>query len=69
MRNMGAVDRILRLFVVVAVGVAYWLGVLAGPLAVVLGVLAVVFFLTSLFGTCPGYFLFGISTRHPPPAD
>ncbi len=62
-KNMGSVDRILRLLVVVAIGAAYLLGHLSGTVATALGVVAAVFFLTSLIGTCPAYLPFGLSTR------
>ena len=65
-KNMGSVDRILRLLVVVAIGAAYLLGHLSGTVAITLGVVAAVFFLTSLIGTCPAYLPFGLSTRSKP---
>jgi len=65
-KNIGSIDRTLRLLVVVAIGAAYLLGHLSGTLAIVLGVVAAVFFLTSLVGTCPAYLPFGISTRTKP---
>jgi len=65
-KNIGSLDRTLRLLVVVAIGTAYWLGHLSGTLAIMLGVVAAVFSLTSLIGTCPAYLPFGISTRHKP---
>ncbi len=63
-KNMGSIDRILRLLVVLAIGAAYLLGHLSGTVAIALGVVAAVFFLTSLMGTCPAYLPFGISTRN-----
>ena len=62
-KNMGFIDRMLRLLVVLAIGVAYGLGHLSGTAAIVLGVVAAVFLLTSLVGTCPAYLPFGLSTR------
>lgn len=62
-KNMGSIDRTLRLLVVIGIAVAYWLGHLSGTTAIVLGVVAAVFLLTSLVGTCPAYLPFGISTR------
>jgi len=63
MKNMGTLDRIIRLVAVAAVIGAYGLGLIGGTLALVLGAVAVVFLLTSLFGTCPAYMPFGLSTR------
>lgn len=62
-KNMGNIDRALRLIAVVAIAVAYAMGALSGTLAIVLGVVAVAFVLTSLVGTCPAYLPFGLSTR------
>ena len=61
--NMGTLDRILRVVVAVVIAVLYFTGQLSGVAAVVLGVLAVVFVLTSAVGTCPLYRPFGLSTR------
>jgi hypothetical protein len=62
-KNMGNLDRAFRLVVVVAIGIAYLMGQLSGTLAIVLGVVAVAFLVTSLVGTCPAYLPFGLSTR------
>lgn len=62
-KNMGNLDRAFRLVVVVAIGIAYFMGQLSGTLAIVLGVVALVFLLTSIVGTCPAYLPFGLSTR------
>lgn len=62
-KNMGNLDRAFRLVVVVAIGIAYLMGQLSGTLAIVLGIVALVFLLTSLVGTCPAYLPFGLTTR------
>jgi hypothetical protein len=62
-KNMGNLDRAFRLIVVLAIGIAYMMGALSGTLAIVLGVVAAAFLLTSLVGTCPAYLPFGLSTR------
>ncbi len=62
-KNMGNLDRALRLIVVLAIGIAYLMGALSGILAIVLGIVAAAFLLTSLVGTCPAYLPFGLSTR------
>ena len=61
--NMGIVDRVIRVLLVALVAVLYFTGVISGVLAIVLGVLAVVFLLTSIVGVCPLYLPFGISTK------
>ena len=60
--NMGTVDRLVRLIVAVAIAGLYFTGAIGGTLAVVLGIVAVVFALTSVVGLCPAYLPFGIST-------
>ncbi len=62
-KNMGNLDRAFRLIVVWAIGIAYLMGALSGTLAIVLGVVAAAFLLTSLVGTCPAYLPFRLSTR------
>lgn len=62
-KNMGTVDRGLRLVLALLVGVLYFTGMISGTVALVLGVVAVVFLLTSLVGTCPAYLPVGIDTR------
>lgn len=66
--NMGSMDRILRVVFAVAVGVLYFTGVLSGTVAIVLGILAVIFLATSAFGTCLLYKPFGLSTKAKTPA-
>jgi hypothetical protein len=61
-KNMGAIDRIVRIALALAVGVLAYLQVLNGPLAVALGILALVFLATGLVGFCPLYAPFGIKT-------
>ena len=61
--NMGTADRTIRILIAVAIGVLYVLNVISGWLAIVLGVIAVVFLLTSFVGFCPAYLPFGLSTR------
>ncbi len=62
-KNMGSIDRILRVVVAVVIGVLYFTNVISGTVAIVLAVLGVVFILTSLVSTCPLYMPFGLSTR------
>ncbi len=61
-KNMGGVDRIVRLLVAALIAVLYFAEVIPGTLGIVLLVLAVVFFLTSLVSFCPLYAPFGLST-------
>ncbi len=62
-QNMGQADRIIRLAVVAIIAVLYFAGQITGTAAIVLGIIAVAFLVTSLIGWCPSYVPFGISTR------
>ncbi len=61
-KNMGSVDRVLRLAAAVAIVVLIVLKVLSGTLMIVLGILAAVFLITSAIGFCPLYVPLRIST-------
>ena len=61
--NMGLLDRLVRIGLVALVAVLFFTGQLSTVAAVILGVLAVVFVLTSVVGVCPLYLPLGISTR------
>jgi len=61
--NMGSWDRIIRLLITLVVVILLVAGVLKGTLAVILGIIAIIFFATSVIGFCPLYVIFGVSTR------
>lgn len=61
-KNMGNLDRILRILVAIVVVVLYYTGTISGTLAMILLAVAGIFILTSLISVCPLYSLFGINT-------
>jgi hypothetical protein len=61
-KNMGLVDRMVRILVAAVVAYLYISGVIGGWQALVLGIVAVVFVVTSAMGFCPGYVPFKINT-------
>ena len=61
--NMAILDRIVRAVLVALVAVLYFTHQLSPVASIVLGILAVVFLLTSIVGTCPLYMLLGLSTK------
>ncbi|MGP8153806.1 MAG: DUF2892 domain-containing protein [Smithella sp.] len=61
-KNMGTIDRTVRVLLAIVVGILYLTGNISGMAAIILGILAVVFILTSAIGFCPLYFPFKIST-------
>ena len=67
--NMGVVDRAIRIVIALSIAVLYFTGRISGTLAVVLGVIAILFLLTGLMGWCPAYLPFGLSTRKQPPGS
>jgi K+-transporting ATPase A subunit len=62
-KNMSNIDRGLRVIVALVVAILYFTGQISGTAAIILGILAAVFILTSLVGTCPLYLPFGLSTK------
>jgi hypothetical protein len=61
-KNMGLIDRVLRTILAVVVAVLYFGGQLTGTAALILGIFAAIFLVTSSIGFCPVYKLLGIST-------
>ena len=65
-KNMGTVDRAIRTLVAIVIGVLYFTGRISGTLALILGIVAVIFLVTSLVSRCPAYLPLGLSTRKEP---
>lgn len=61
-KNMGKVDRILRVIVAIILAVLYFTDIITGTIGLVVLIFACVMFLTSLMGSCPPYNLLGINT-------
>ena len=61
-KNMGTTDKAIRILIAAVIGVLYFTNTISGTLAILLGILAVVFILTSFISFCPLYLPFGIST-------
>jgi hypothetical protein len=61
-KNMGSTDKVIRILIALIIGVLYYTGIISGTIALVLGVFAVIFVLTSLVSFCPLYLPLGIST-------
>ncbi|MBS1737912.1 MAG: DUF2892 domain-containing protein [Bacteroidetes bacterium] len=61
-KNMGTTDKAIRILIAVVIGVLYFTNTISGTLAIVLGILAIVFLLTSFISFCPLYLPFGINT-------
>jgi hypothetical protein len=61
--NLGKMDRMVRLVVATLIIILYAMGTISGTVAIVLGVVAGIFLLTSMINFCPLYKVLGISTK------
>lgn len=61
-KNMGNIDRILRIIIAAVLAYLYFGGIVTGTLGLVLVILGGVFVLTSLVSFCPLYTLVGLNT-------
>lgn len=59
---MGGLDKAIRLGIAIVIAVLYFTNVISGTLALILGIAAGVFALTSLISFCPLYTILGINT-------
>lgn len=62
-KNMGVADRGIRVALALVGILLIGLGAVQGTLAILLGIVAAVFIITSLVGFCPLYTVLKISTR------
>ena len=61
--NMGTADRVIRFVLAILVLILYLTGTISGTLAIILGVIAIIFVLTSFIGFCPAYVPLKLSTK------
>lgn len=61
-KNMGSLDRVIRLALAIAVGILFYTGVITGVLGYVLLAASGVFLLTSIISFCPLYSIVGLNT-------
>ncbi|WP_299210451.1 DUF2892 domain-containing protein [uncultured Dokdonia sp.] len=62
-KNMGTIDRTIRIIVAVVIGVLYWQNIINGTLAYILLAAAAIFLLTSFISFCPLYAMVGLKTN------
>jgi hypothetical protein len=62
-KNMGTLDKAIRILVAILIGVLYLQNEINGTTAVILLVIAGIFIVTSFMSFCPLYFPFGINTK------
>ena len=61
-KNMGIADRAVRTILAVVIAILYFTNQITGVAAIILGIFAVVFLLTSFMSFCPLYLPFKLST-------
>ena len=61
-KNVGTVDRIIRIIIAVAVTILYFTDIISGTVGLVLLVVAGILLLTSLVSFCPLYRVLGIQS-------
>ena len=61
-KNMGSADKIIRVVLALIVAILYFTNQITGVAAIVLGIFAVIFLLTSIMSFCPLYVPFKLST-------
>lgn len=62
-KNMGLIDKIIRISIALIIAVLYFTNTISGTLAMILGAFALIFIITSFISFCPLYLPFGISTK------
>jgi di/tricarboxylate transporter len=62
-KNIGTVDKVIRILIAVVVVTLYFTNVISGTLAIILLVLSAVLVVTSLISVCPIYLLLSLSSR------
>ena len=60
---MGTVDRSIRVLLALVVGVLYFTDQISGTVAIILGLFAVIFLITSFLNFCPLYLPLKLSTK------
>jgi hypothetical protein len=61
-KNMGIVDRVIRVIIAAIIVVLFAMDIIPGTLGIILLVVAGIFVLTSFISFCPIYRIFGAST-------
>ena len=62
-KNMGALDKRIRVLIAVIIGFLYGTNIITGAFGLILSILAIIFLITSFISYCPLYTPFGINTN------
>ena len=68
-KNLGRLDRMVRITLAILLGAMFGIGFFGTPAAIVLGILAVVLLATSAMGFCPLYVPLNQNTIEELPLD
>jgi hypothetical protein len=61
-KNMGGLDKVIRLIIALVAGLLVYLEIVDGAVAYILLTITGIFVITSLIGFCPLYGVFGINS-------
>jgi hypothetical protein len=61
-RNLGNTDKVIRILAAIVVAVLYFGNFISGTIALVFGLIAIIFVITSFINFCPLYGILGINT-------
>lgn len=61
-KNMGTLDKVVRVAAAIIIALLYYFNVIEGTLAIVLMAFSIIFLITSFINFCPLYTLFGWNT-------
>ena len=61
-KNVGQVDKLIRVFIAFIIAILYYIKVIDGTLALVLLAFATILAITSFINFCPLYTIFGLNT-------
>ncbi|MFH2011243.1 MAG: DUF2892 domain-containing protein [Pseudomonadota bacterium] len=61
-KNMGTLDRVIRILIAIVLVILYFTGNISGVAAIILGILALILLITGIIGFCPLYVPFKFST-------
>jgi hypothetical protein len=65
-KNIGTIDKVVRILLAIIVVILYFTHVISGTLAIILLAIAAILILTSLVSFCPLYWPFKMSTAKKP---
>lgn len=61
-KNVGSTDKMIRIGLAILIAILYFTKVISGTLALVLGILAIVFAITAFLNFCPIWAVLGVNT-------